>query len=185
MSHLYYYLVASLPLLQFGSKLPFSPEYFLELCQDKLTAQDYFLIRDIVRKDEWDVNTNNDFYLAWKQFSHSLRNEMAWLRALELNKDPQTYLRGPREGHPFFVDIFVQASKSSDPLTAERIIDRFRWQYIDELARFHYFDLEALVAYAIKLKILVRQDVFESSQGKEIFDQEMVSAQKACEDILK
>jgi len=39
---------------------------------------------------------------------------------------------------------------------AERALDLERWRLLDELSFGHYFDFDALLIYALKLKILER-----------------------------
>jgi hypothetical protein len=41
-------------------------------------------------------------------------------------------------------------------LEAEKALDLERWQLLEELACGHYFDLDALLIYALKLLILER-----------------------------
>jgi hypothetical protein len=48
------------------------------------------------------------------------------------------------------------------------MIDEARWKYLDELSAWHLLDLDYLIIYGLKLKILGRyQRIFHSSEGKE------------------
>ena len=45
-----------------------------------------------------------------------------------------------------------------------------RWQYLDDLARGHDYDLEFLICYGLKLKIHQRHQEYRSSKGHDVFD---------------
>ena len=169
MSNYYYYLIASLPMLHFGMKPSIAWNDFLTVCQEQLIATDFEIIQKIISSQELPPHSTKSVLKAWFEFNHQLRNELAWSRALEAKKDPLNHTRGPREAQPAIVEMISQAFKSRDPLTAEKILDRFRWQYLDELTEGHYFDLEFLITFALKLKILERYQLIESPKGKEIF----------------
>jgi len=44
-------------------------------------------------------------------------------------------------------------------------LDEIRWKALDELATGHYFDLEFLVTYTLKLRILERWEKIHSADG--------------------
>ncbi len=170
MSKAYYYLVASLPMLEFPGKPPFSSEQFLEECQRLLPGSDYQIVKRVLQAAELKQPSGNNLLDQWRQFQRDLQNELAWIRASEAKQDPQSFIRGELYEDPYIVDVVATAIKSPDPLTAEKYLDRIRWQKLDDLVRFHYFDLECLIAYAIKLKILERHQQIESQEGKEIYE---------------
>lgn len=165
-----YYLVASLSMLEFGSKPPLSSKEFLNECERLLPAGDYRKIVRAVSDDDEERPGDGDTLRRWKRFSHNFRNEMAWFRAVEANKDPLEYLRGERAGEPEVVDALAEAVKAPDPLSAEKILDQMLWKTIDALASQHYFDVDVLITYALKLKILERYQTVGSTAGEEIFE---------------
>lgn len=181
MSHAYYYLVASLPalpyydrqaglpMLHFGAKPSFALEDFLQECQKHLSLKDFETIRHAVSPSKVSSLSLHPLVRSWIQFNHHLRNELAWVRALEADRDPAKYIHGSREVLPELVDVAARAVKAADPLEAEKVLDSLRWNYLDELERGHYFDLECLLVYALKLKILHRYVEIESPKGREIF----------------
>lgn len=150
------------PLLSFN--------HFLMDCQRLLLPNDFNIVQKATLIDkDFQEEINNDVLDSWRQFNRQLRNEIAWFRASEMGKEPLDYIRGDRYAESFLVDIVAQAAESSDPLIAERLLDDLRWQYLDDLVRGHYFDLEFLLIYALKLQILERYQIIKSSQGEEIF----------------
>ncbi len=169
MSRSYYYLVAFLPSIEFGAKPSFFSEKFENRCREQLTSADFMLIEQVIHLEDYQLESDNPLINFWKKFNHDLRNEIAWVRALEANKNPRDHLRGEKNEDRAVVDVIAKAAEAPDPLSAEQMIDRARWKYLDELILFHYFDLEVLIAYALKLKILERYHVIESPRGKELF----------------
>jgi len=170
MSKAYFYFAATLPMLEFESASPFSLEDFLLDCERLLDKHDFETITNALEASEPDESVENDLVKDWKEFSHNLRNEAAWIRATEANKDPVSVLRGARTADALITDIMMQTDKSPDPLTTEKIIDQGRWKRLDELAAGHGFDLETIIVYAIKLKILSRYREIESAKGEDIFE---------------
>ena len=57
-----------------------------------------------------------------------------------------------------------------DLLEAEKLLDRTSWQFLDELEQGHYYDLEFLMVYGLKLKILERHQEYATSKGREGLD---------------
>ena len=51
------------------------------------------------------------------------------------------------------------------------IIQRARWQYLDELSTRHYFDIDMLVLYMLKLLVLERNEALQREEGAERFNE--------------
>jgi len=165
----YYYLVASLPTLEFGANPPLTTEEFLSQCVQHLSRPDLSVIQKIIQQEKADTDMKNIFFKQWEGFNHNIRNEMAYFRARRAGKDPAVYVRGERSTDPLYAELVAEASKGNDPLATEKIFDRRRWQFLDDQVRFHYFDLDILMVYALKLKILERYQAIASAKGKAIF----------------
>jgi hypothetical protein len=63
-------------------------------------------------------------------------------------------------------DAFAQDS----PLQAEDILNRGRWMYLDELEAGHYFDIDRILVYALRLQLLARKSLFDAEMGRQMFD---------------
>ena len=70
--------------------------------------------------------------------------------------------------HPYYY-LIAKAAETDDPLTGEKIIDRARWQYLEDLMQGYYFEFEVLLVYALKLKLLERYQAIGSERGRELF----------------
>ncbi len=73
----YYYLIATLPMLEFGMKAPFSYEELLARCKEQISDRDLEILKR---------GLNSSTSREWKDFDTDLRNEIARARA---NKKPK------------------------------------------------------------------------------------------------
>ena len=171
----YYYLVATLPLLEFGMKMPVSYEDFLSSCQEQLSIKDLEAIKRTSIAPLEEAKDPCPTLREWKKFDITLRNELSRYRASKKSKDAAAYIRGEDYFDPFIATEAHWAINESSPLEAERFLDRFRWERIEEIEREHYFDLDYLIAYALKLQILARWQRIDSEGGMRVL-QDLVSA---------
>ena len=164
----YYYFVASLPILALDIKPPLSLSDFLQSCEQHLSSEDYSLIRAIILNENISSESASGVFGRWVQFNHRLRNQLAVFRAKKFNKDPAKYIRGEFEEDYHLTVMISDASRSSDPLTAEKFLDRARWAFLDELATGYYFEFEAVMIYGLKLQMLERYQEIGSPKGREL-----------------
>ena len=170
MSSKYYYFISSLPTLSFGSKPPLTVKKFLEDCENLLSEEDYGDILKAFQDNVEDLQAGNATLKKWQHFIKSFRTEAVWSRVSHVeHKNPLDYIRGGRTSNSLIVYFLAEAAKAPDPLSAEKILDEAKWNYLDEISIHHYFDFDLLVIYALKLKILARYQKIESSAGEAIF----------------
>lgn len=163
----YYYLIASLPMLEFGMKVPFSYERFLSSCREQLDRHDMETIESSSIFPSEDARGTSSTLREWKKFDTALRNELVKVRAAKYSKDPQRYIRG--DGHiDHSITTFVQWAVNQDsPLESELALDRMRWEKIEDLRRGHYFDIDYLITYALHLQMLERWERINADDGME------------------
>ena len=154
----YYYIVSSLPMLEFGEKPTISYEDFLNSCRTQLSPCDMEIIE---KADEWK---------EWGRFSIALRNEIAVFRAAKKSKDPAKYIHGDDNRDPLLIPSAHWAVNLDSPLEAERFLDQLRWEKLEELSKGHYFDIDFLVTYALKLQILERWQTINSQDGMQVLE---------------
>jgi len=167
MGRAYYYFAATLPMLDFDGPPPLGMEAFLQSAERMLSAGDYRQVLSAVTSTS--LFAPIAFLRAWQEFELHLRNEQVASRAADLHKDPQDFIRGDKGYEPRVHQAVAAAAKAEHPLAGERIFDRLRWQQLDEMLLGHYFDLEFLIAYAVKLQILERYHKISGDRGREIF----------------
>jgi hypothetical protein len=153
----YTYLIASLPALLFGMKPPFSFERFLEKCRPLISEEDFLLLSNLpVTIDEYGKNVSHPIIERWLAFDTTLRNELVKIRAHSKKIDEAKYLRDGNLIDMAITHAAMSSHRSTSILEAEKILDEARWQALDDLGFGHYFDMDSLILYAYKLKILER-----------------------------
>ena len=95
----------------------------------------------------------------YKNFELNLREGIASLRK------PNVSLTGYK-----LSDLFNAQLLEGTPLEVEKKLLAERWQFIDQLEAEHYFDLEFLVLYFLKLKVLEKLFSFDKQKGTVTFD---------------
>ena len=161
----YYYAVSSLPHLYFDSETYPSTEEFFQLCCENLSEADLNIFKEIYQADSGE--TGNGFLRRWFSWNRSLRFELAVLRAQNLGMDFDGYqgidkMTGTEE-------LAREAYNQESPLTSEEVLERGRWGFLDELEVGHFFDLQKLLVYGLKLSILERKSRFNIDKGLENF----------------
>ena len=171
MSSKYYYLVASLPILEFGKNPPISYDDFLNNCRRILSEGDFKIISSANYYADPEPSGENNLFDAWAVFNRNFRNETVYFCCQKKGKDPSKFLRGEPCRDPFCAQGIDQASKSQNILLMERHLDMMKWQQLDEMLQGHHFDLDVLIVYALKLQILERHADIDSSKGRDVFEE--------------
>jgi hypothetical protein len=164
----YYYLVASLPLLSYDSERAPSSEDFLAACEPLLSAQHSSLLESAGTDLEAEGPSCRTLDL-WRSWEITLRNELVRLRAKKLGREARVRTAdssGTVEPQAIAGEAFSQES----PLQAEDTLNQARWRYLDELESGHYFDIDKILIYLLRLQILERKALFDEQKGREMFD---------------
>ncbi len=165
----YYFTVSSLPWLDFESEPPITMDRFIDVCESTLGEEDYNLVSK-ASLDNFESCSDNNVLKRWSVFEQSLRNELAKARGSNLGIDAQKYVKQ-------FIDdtttpaIAAAAGKQEDPLKAEMYLCRERWRFLDELEAGHFFEIENLIVYSLRLQILERKAKFKTDTGNENFQE--------------
>lgn len=163
----YYFAASFLPFLSYDTEKTITIDDFIELCRDQCTEKDWLVIkRTNINELEYGVPSCSTLE-KWITWEINLRNELVRHRAANKKSDPALYLREAAET----IDLSVIAQNAfgqESPLAAEEILNRARWSYLDELEFGHYFDIDRLVVYSLKLQILERKNSFDFEKGREI-----------------
>ena len=119
------------------------------------------------------------FTAAWRERDTRLRNAVARARASRLGRDAAPYLRPERGFDTYTLKAVEEAFARPTPAERELELDRFRWQVLDELAGRAMFSVEAVLAYALKLRIAERWSRLEPEAGRRVVE-EFVASQGAA-----
>jgi len=171
----YYYLVASLPYINYGDKPPFSSTEFLENCNAMLSPADASLLQYCCYDPKIAIETTASTGSAFIDF-HMLRERvaalnLAYLRAAKLNRPSPGE---PPHDVPRSEAVAKAAFEMEDPMEAMIYIDRARWGVLDEMVGINYFGVNNIYAYLLKLRLLERKLHYEVEKGfavyREVYD---------------
>ena len=171
----YYYLVASLPLLSYENRDAAEPDEFLAILGEHLTDADLGVVeRASIEAPLDDDPTGNETVRAWIEFERGLRNALVRLRAGRKMVDPAQFVRTGRsdsEGSDAVEigEVVRDAWNQDSPLSGEDSLDRARWSFLDALEVGHFFDLDLIIVYYLKLQILARRRRFDRKDGEARF----------------
>jgi hypothetical protein len=172
MADFYPYMIASLPMLHFGMKPPFSFERFLEVCSPLIPEKDFQRLSTLPQPEHYlEKGTSHRIIQKWIEFDGTLRNELVRIRASRKHVEPATYLRPDGYSGSSLAPAVMAASIQTSVLDAEKTLDETRWKALEELATGHYFDLDFLITYAYKLLILQRWENIRSADGTILLEQ--------------
>lgn len=130
------------------------------------------------------------FLKAWSAFDCNLRNVTAALTARELGRAVEEVTVGGGEiveqlerssasdfglrGELTYIDALIAALQDEQNIIEkEHKVDLIRWNESLELSVFDYFDLNAIMAYLVRLNIVARWSLLDVERGRELFNRLM------------
>lgn len=154
----FYYFVSSLPFLDFDTSPMTTKEDFLKNVSQWLNRKEFsFLKRAHI--NDYAPKERLPFLLEeYKKYEYALRRAIVSFR------------QGRKEKEDIRSQSWIQdALGQLNPLEAEKKLLWLRWERIQALEEGHYFDIEFLIAYFLKLQITERLSFFDKEKGKEKF----------------
>ena len=102
--------------------------------------------------------TRSRFLTAWIRFEAGLRNALVTARSRKLELDPAAYLVAPElaDKKTDYSPIVSAWSAASDPLAAMEVLDKARWDWLEEHGGWYSFADCEIEVYAAKLVLLHR-----------------------------
>ena len=156
----YYYLISSLPDLRTDGDMPFTYEEFLGMCQSNVIESKYeFLSNLTLSSDEGPLLKD------WAVFYNNLMSELNYQRSMNLGR---AYLKS-YDKDSVLTQVIGSVLAAKNPLEAEKILLDYEFENLDSLVGLHTFDDVYLFGYAVKLKLLERQNCFVQEKGKKEF----------------
>ena len=169
----YFYFISTLPSLSFNEKPPVSSDAFLESASEWLPPADWQALKSAA--SGFSAPAKNKTAKLWKEHEEILRNLLAMDRAQLLKKDQSPFINKANRADSAIRSVVQEAIKSETPANAEEIIDKLRWNFLDEISAAHSFDFNIALAYLLKLKILERRANFDEETGKETLDKSIIT----------
>lgn len=147
------YLLATLPYQLFNTPAPITAEAFEAACTEQLAATDARTAIALLRGEPDDA----PFARAWQEKETLIRNAVARNRNTLRGKDSELATR-PTATADLRVNADIDAAfQAGDPGTRDTAIQRVRWHAVEELEGPSPISLNALFAYAVKLRINARR----------------------------
>ena len=190
------YIISSLPYLTMDFKYAGQAGFNSVISDIKrdLDEKDQGLV-EFLLKGFSDKELNADFYAAalkhrnrflreYFRFDLNLRNAKVRYLNAQLGREPDQDVMTGEDPEAEDVDIdgfrftggeFEEALKvdnilaDKDLVSREKGLDDVLWDKIDNLSTFHYFDIEAVLAYIAKLHIVTRWLNLDEEVGRDVF----------------
>lgn len=136
------------------------------------------------------ARSSSRFLRAWSLFDRNLRNMTAAVAARAAGRPVEEVIVGEGEvadqlrrssaadfglrGELPWIDAVIAAVNDEQNLVEkEHKIDVVRWNESVELAAFDYFNIDALLAYLVRVNIVARWAQLDARRGREMFDRLM------------
>lgn len=163
----YWYFPATLPGLMFGSVSPMTDEQFMEMAKQALSISDFAELESCLNISEHGTKEktySSKFLADYRAWERAFRNEFARLRSRKATIDEEQYLReGPCKEEAAAAALIC--FNYQDPLEAEFAVEHERWLAVERYSALSSFDLDSIIAYRIKLRIVNRLKNLEKERG--------------------
>ncbi|MFP4058985.1 MAG: DUF2764 family protein [Bacteroidota bacterium] len=131
------------------------------------------------------LETKNDFIANWFRFELNLKNILTAVNCRKHNIEIEKQLVTENEvatilarnhGADFGlsieiedIDYIIKVAETENLLERENLIDLYKWNYLDEHTFFHYFTIERVFAYQLKLIMVFRWMGLDKETGEAMF----------------
>lgn len=157
----YYYLISSLPMLKTQGEPPMDYGTFLDMCKAAVGSVVYKTLEELT------VQASSGPLLSeWASFYQALSRELVYQRSVKLGRPCPV----PSDRDAGITQAVTAAVNAENPLEGERILLDLEFKRLDDMIGLHNFDEHALYGYAMKLRLLERQQGFRYEAGRRSFD---------------
>ena len=162
----YVYLVVSLPHLDVAGAPPFTSAALLFSCGGVLRQDHWEDLRAIVEERPQDVRAPEGRRLV--DAETQLRNALARIRAQRAGAEYAARSRRRATFDARADEVAARAMAVEDPLAREMLLDRHRWAVLDQAAAQPAFGVQAVFAYAFKLRIVEKWTAMSDEGGLDV-----------------
>lgn len=178
----YHYIIAGLPDLvpEFGSQ-QFSYNEISAAIRANLSKKDNKLVDWLefgLQEDNLHhyfyhkaEHSKNNFLSQYFAFDRFLRNVQVSFLSRTLGKESEKYMMGEINTENDDYKEIAKIFEISNLIEREQALDRFRWRKISEINLYHYFDIDVILAFLLKGKIVERWIKLDQAKGAELFEQ--------------
>jgi len=135
---------------------------------------------------EYTLTSKNSFLHEWFAFEQNIKNIITAFNCKQFNYSPEKHLIPTsinttvysllinkrlkteffEDELPFADQIFRISESNSGIEEREKAMDKIRWEFLDERTFFHYFTIEKILSYIIKLDLVERWMKLDIETGK-------------------
>jgi len=143
----------------------------LEICRGLIPENDYLILSSLsLTQEKAPGEATQATIKQWLHFDTTLRNELVRLRAARRHIDASQYLRHDGYAASELAHIALAAVRNPSVAEGEKSLDQERWKALDEFSFGHFFDLDALIIYAYKLRLLERWENIRIADKEKLFN---------------
>jgi len=169
-----YYLVSSLPMLDFESAPPLSEDEFLDACVEWLPEDAMERLRSLSLLPPEEISRGESAIDKWYVWETRLRNALAGRRARREggggDRAAEKFLRENLDFFSEIEDAVQEAFSKPSPLDREDVLDKARWRMLDSVEAGHPFDFDKLCVYKLKLLLLAKRASRDTRKGEEYLE---------------
>ncbi len=159
----YYYISATLPLLHSPDQAPpIQSAELLDIGKRFMSEREFTEFAGCTISPEG--SGSGRVAVNYRLWERSLRNELVKLRAVDQGLEADGFFREADSVYGT-QEIAAAAMKKATPLEAEIYLIDQRWTKIEEMTSGHFFDMEFLCGYRLKLLLLERRLLFDDKKG--------------------
>jgi hypothetical protein len=178
--------------LEEESTLPQYMQEFIKWMQDRNSKEFTIEAENILHSlfFEYILTTKNHFLRNWFLFELNIRNLLTAFNCIRYKYELEEQLLYVQENGsvyhlllnrklkpelfeddlPYNDQIFRIAESDATSIDKEKMLDRIKWNYLDEHTFFHYFTIEKILSFVIKLQILERWVKLDIETGRQLLD---------------
>ena len=179
-----------------GARSPRHPSYFYDFLSSEGSGGDGFPLREDFLAGcyyGYAMKAANPFVSAWFEFNLNVNNILLAFSARRHKMDVASRVVGHTPvcealrtstardfGLSSTLDYFERVQRISDTedlVEREHKADLLKWEWLDDATFFHYFSIEKVFAFLLRLDILERWIVLDKDKGNEMF-RKMIGALK-------
>jgi len=190
----YTYIVASLPQLNDNFELSdFSYDKVRQDIVEQLSEADIQLVEtleDGFKEESLNADyyaktgkSKNGFIRSYFDFDARLRNMKALYLAKRLGKQADDYLVEMPEAEFNEEQAIRNILENNDFVSRELQMDKLKWEKASELTTFDYFNINAILAFLIKAKLVQRWSELDKEKGEAMFRQLISEIRGSFEDL--
>jgi hypothetical protein len=147
--------------------MPITEERFTELCERFLSkkAKDELYKLTLMPSRSYE-KSGSALVEAWNNGERNLRLVLGKIRADKMNKQ---FDAGNQSFSPTLLQAARTAIESESPMEAEKLLNRYRLDFLETLRPMDSFSEEYVFYYGLKLKLIERIRKFDTESGESAY----------------